>query len=45
MNFIKIIQELLGHQDIKTTLIYTSISKDDLYDAVKILEEYFNSKK
>jgi integrase/recombinase XerD len=33
-----IIKELLGHQDYKTTLIYSHITTDSLRDAVKVLE-------
>ena len=42
---IKVIQELLGHQDIKTTLIYTHIAKDDRFNAVKRLEEFYRDTK
>ena len=41
---IKVIQYLLGHQDIKTTLIYTYIANDDWYKAIKILDNCFNNK-
>src|ERR1035437_6644969 len=33
-----IIKELLGHQDYKTTLLYSHITTDSLRDAVKVLE-------
>ena len=33
-----IIKELLGHQDYKTTLIYSHLTTDDLREAVKTLE-------
>ena len=42
---IKVIQELLGHQDIKTTFIYTHLAKNDRYNAVKRLEEFYQEKK
>jgi len=42
---IKVIQEPLGHQDIKSTLIYTHISKDDRFRAVEKLQDFYNQKK
>ena len=40
-NSLKVIQELLGHEDIKTTMIYAHLIPDNKISAVKSLESYF----
>lgn len=36
---IKLVQELLGHEDLGTTQIYLSLTNQGLHDAIKLLEE------
>ena len=39
---LKIIQELLGHEDIKTTMIYAHLIPDNKIAAVKLIDHYFS---
>jgi site-specific recombinase XerD len=36
---LKIIQELSGHEDISTTLVYAHLAPESIFQAVKVLNE------
>ena len=42
---LKLIQELLGHDSIQTTLIYAHLSPDDKFKAINIMDRIISSKK
>ncbi len=39
-----IVKELLGHTDMKNTMIYTKVTTEHLYDSVSTLDHFFTSK-